>query len=298
MPLREGKTLLIVYSSGDLGDVGRHCVAMALKHPRVRCVKVVTDQPPQHLFDEKNYNKCCCPPHTHELLGFKDRLRVYPANISSDDFSHHVQNVDAVITCLGNRLPFHPDWRPHIAEYGTTRIVEALLDLDRTRQRIIMLSSVGIGNDWPPLEGLQEGNFLQGLFRTICWEQYQDLSGAERALRRTWSSNQLDYVTARCVLLPDGCPPTGLFQAIDQPQGSVRLGIGDTAAGERRGSCGRAGSDYDKFIAKLDAAQFLIQEAVLPSLHRQVVILGGRPAPIDADATIRVGDAKCASFHS
>lgn len=298
MPSTEGMTLLIVYSSGDLGDVGRHCVALALKHPRIRHVKVVTDQPPQHLFDERSYNKCRCPPHTHELLGFKDRLRVFPSDLSRDEYSRHVHNVDVVISCLGSRLPFHPNSSSHIAENGTTRIVQALLDLDKTRQRIIMLSSVGIGNDWPPLEGLREGNFLQGLFRTICWEQYQDLSGAERAVSRSWSSNQLDYVTARCVLLPDECLPTGLFRAIDQPQRSERQASPNISAEGRGDSCGRAGSDYDQYIAKLDAAQFLIQEAVRPSRHRQVVILGGMPSRTDSDTTHRDGEDQKAASHS
>ena len=297
MSAPEGMTLLIVYSSGDLGDVGRHCVALALKQPRIRQVKVVTDQPPQDLYDEQRYNKCRCPPHTHELLGFKDRLRVFPANLSHEEFSRHVQNVDAVISCLGNRLPFHPDSSSHIAENATTRIVQALLDLDKTRQRIIMLSSVGIGNDWPPLEGLREGTFLQGLFRTICWEQYQDLSGAERAVIRSWSSNQLDYVTVRCVLLPDECQPTGLFRAIDQPQGIERQANTDTDVERRRDPCGRAGPDYDQCIAKLDAALFLIQEVVRPSRHRQVVILGGRPTHTDSDVAHGDSESGKAPLH-
>jgi hypothetical protein len=33
--------------------------------------------------------------------------------------------------------------------------------------------------------------------------------------------------------------------------------------------------DYNENIAKLDAARFLVQEAVLPTLHRQVVVIGG-----------------------
>lgn len=148
-----------------------------------------------------------------------------------------------------------------------------------------MLSSVGIGNDWPPLEGLREGNLMQGLFRTICWEQYQDLSAAERALHRRWSTQQLDYVTARCVILPDERQPTGAYRAILHPQNhdskQQQSGSdGGAATVAKGGSYGRAGHDYDQSIAKLDAALFLVQEALIPSLHRQVVILGGAPSPL------------------
>jgi hypothetical protein len=285
MVSREGATLLICYSSGDLGDVGRHCVALALKHGRVRRVRVITDQPVEHLFFEGHYNKCKCPPQTHDLLAYRDRLQFISADLSHDDLSPHIGGIDAVISCLGNRLPFRPESQSRIAESGTTRIVQALLDNDQTHHRLIMLSSVGIGNDWPPLEGLREGNLLQGFFRTICWEQYQDLSAAERALHRRWSTQQLDYVTARCVILPDERQPTGAYRAILHPQDDDSKehqsgSDGAAAAGVKGSSYRRAGHDYDQSIAKLDAALFLVQEAVIPSLHRQVVILGGAPLPL------------------
>lgn len=140
------------------------------------------------------------------------------------------------------------------------------------RRRLILLSSVGIGNDWPPLNGLREGNLLAGFFRTICWNQFQDLSGAERAAHRTWSTKQLDYVTARCVMLPDEQKAQGTYRAVVQDRGEESLGSP------------RAGIDYKVSIAKVDAALFLVKEAVEPTLHRQVVVLGGEPSILPTNA--------------
>jgi hypothetical protein len=81
-----------------------------------------------------------------------------------------------------------------------------------------------------------------------------------------------------CVVLPDGREPQGAFRVVVQSQ--------QTKGNEKENKGGdnqkvpavvRAGYDYEPKIAKLDAARFLLQEAILPTLHRQVVILGGEP---------------------
>lgn len=163
-----GATCLgIIYSTGDIGDVGRHAVEAALEMPSsvIKQIKVFSINCSHSLLEDTDW-KCGCR-FSHDLYDRIDclnRIQVINVDCSRDDFSHHFTDVDAVISCLGNRNPFHPD---SVAKLGTQRIVKAMLD--NRIHRIVMLSSVGISNDWPPMEWSRSGDRLQAFFRTVCW---------------------------------------------------------------------------------------------------------------------------------
>jgi len=247
--MNTGKTLGIFFSTGDLGDVGRHAVAAALELPQhmVDQVRVFSRQ--TETLEETQW-KCACRQH-HISDSDKKRLRIIKLDCTRDEIAPHLKGVDAVISCLGNRKPFHPDC---IAKVGTERILEAMIAAKV--DRIAMLSSVGIADDWPPMEWSREGNRLQAFFRTICWVQYQDLSGAELAVRKAeQQSSNLDFLIARPVLLPETTAPAGSWylqknKYEDHP-------------------------DVD--LAKMDCARFMVQECIHCTISRKAVVVGDLP---------------------
>ena len=205
-----------------------------------------------------------------------DRLQLMDCNLTQDSADQHLDamletGVDAIIACLGNRQPFHNDC---IAGLGMQRLVEAMQrfgqrwaagssgdhrpssPLPPPPPRVLLLSSAGIGDDWPPMEWSRSGERLQAFFRTICWNQFQDLSTAERAVREYALQNpQFDYLIARSVLLGEQTRPTGQWYI-------QQVKYGDHPTEE---------------IAKRDAAQFLLQEALSPTIHQRAIVIGGMP---------------------
>jgi hypothetical protein len=251
----QAKCIGIVYSSGDIGDVGRHAVEAALELPAtlVSSVKVFSINSSQSLFQETDW-KCGCSSE-HSLSNRQeslDRLQVINVDCTKDCLSHYLSDVDAVISCLGNRKPFHPDC---IAKKGTESIIRAMLS--QQVYRIVMLSSVGISNDWPPMEWSREGQRLQAFFRTICWGQYQDLSGAELAVQLGGLENdRLDFLIARSVILGEKTRPNHRWYVQNKKY-----------------------HDHPrKKMAKMDCARFMVEEAIRPTMHRAAVVVGGMPA--------------------
>lgn len=247
-------TLAIVFSSGDLGDVGRHAVAAALEMgDAVAKVRVLSNR--LDLLDEPKW-KCACP-HPH-VPSESDRrkLELIHVNVTSPqaNLAQHLQGVHAVISCLGNRKPFHPDC---IAKVGTQRIVDAMAQQGNAK-RLVLLSSAGIADDWPPIEWSRDGLRLQGFFRTVCWKQYQDLSGAEMAVRQgAENSPGLDFLMVRAVHLTETAKPTGDWYV-------QKVKHQDHPTSE---------------MAKMDCGRFMVQQCLHPTLHRTAVVVGGAPEP-------------------
>lgn len=234
------QTLAICFSSGDLGDVGRHAVLAALELPPsvVARIRVFGSNVQQALFHDKW--KCACP--SHDIHDDNHRLDLIDhVDLTTDPVDLH--GVDAVLLCLGNRIPFHDD---NIAYAATERIV-----LQQQVPRICLLTSVGLGDDWPPLPwDRSHSQILQALFRTVCWTQFQDLSGAELVLRQ----QQNDFLVVRAVALDEERVPSGQWT------------VQTTKSEEPPASQ----------LAHMDCARFLVQEAVKGSLSRTAVVLGGQ----------------------
>jgi NAD(P)H-binding len=248
------KCIGIIYSSGDIGDVGRHAVEVALEMPPhvVASIKVFSLHSSYSLLVESDW-KCGCK-NNHSFgsrLGCLRRVQVIDVDCTKEDLVHHFSDVDAIISCLGNRQPFHADC---IAKKGTERIVQAMIQVNVPR--ICMLSSVGISNDWPPMEWSREGDRLQAFFRTICWSQYQDLTGAELAVKIGGMQNdQLDFLIVRSVLLSESSRPKHQWYVQNEKYNDHPF----------------------KTISKMDCARFVVEEAVWPSFHRRAVVVGGMP---------------------
>lgn len=248
------KCLGIIYSTGDLGDVGRHAVEVALEMPPhiVSSIKVFSINGNYSLLQETDW-KCGCL--TNHSFGNRTeclkRLEVINIDCTKDCLSNYFSGVDAVISCLGNRKPFHPDC---IAKKGTEMIVRTAIN--EKVNRIVMLSSVGISNDWPPMEWSREGDRLQAFFRTICWHQYQDLSGAELAVQMGGLENdRLDFLIVRSVMLSELSRPKHTWYVQNQKYQDHPV----------------------TYMAKMDCARFIVEEALWPSLHRSAVVVGGMP---------------------
>lgn len=246
-------TVMIVYSSGDLGDVGRHAVAAALEYPEsiIGQVRVLSCN-----FDslQQSHWKCGCDErHSLSSTDF-NRLELIPIDLATaTSLGQHFSGVDAVISCLGNRQPFHDDC---VAKTGTIKIVNAITSLD-TPPALVMLSSVGIAEDWPPMEWCREGQRLQGFFRTICWRQYQDLTGAELAVHQgAQTCPAWNFLIVRSTLLSETEKPETEWY-IQQTKHK------DHPRAE---------------LAKMDCARFMTQEVVRPSMRRRAVVVGGLPA--------------------
>jgi hypothetical protein len=250
MSEEEPKIVAIFFSSGDLGDVGRHAVAAALDLPCtiVSTVRVLSSC--IQSLEEDNW-KCGCGKHSFPEIDTQ-RLQLVRCDCTTQPLEDHLQGVHAVISCLGNRKPFHSDC---IAKTGTERIVRAILN-SRSVQRLVVMSSVGISDDWPPMEWSSEGSRLQGFFRTICWRQYQDLSGAELAVRQgAHTSPQLDFLIVRSVLLDETAKP--VFRWYIQNAKHKDHPVND--------------------FAKMDCARFMVQEAVCPTIRRRAIVVGAMP---------------------
>lgn len=251
----KAKSVGIIFSTGDIGDVGKHVVEVALEMPStvISSVKVFAINGVQALLQETDWKCGCQWQHTfcNQCL---NRLEVIDVDCTKDELEQYFTDVDVIVSCLGNRKPFHPEC---IAKQGTERIIRAMLS--ENVNRIVMLSSVGISNDWPPMEWSNEGNRLQAFFRTICWKQYQDLSGAELAVQvGAMKNDRLDFLIARSVLLSEHSRPKHTWYVQNEKYHDHPV----------------------KYISKLDCARFLLEEAIWPSLHRSAVVVGGMPKVI------------------
>uniref|UniRef100_A0A7S2GSY8 NAD(P)-binding domain-containing protein n=1 Tax=Helicotheca tamesis TaxID=374047 RepID=A0A7S2GSY8_9STRA len=254
------KVLAVLYSSGGLGDVGRHAVAAALEKPPsvISKIKVITKDPNKTLFEETNWN-CGCP-EGHVLTDEdKSRLEIIPFDFSKrggeNDLGNHLDGVDAIVSGLGNRQPFHGD---RVAKRGTGRLIDAMKGTNI--KRLVMISSIGIDDDWPPMEWRFEGKIMKWLFKTLCRREYSDLLGAERAVRQGHKENpDLNYLIIRPVGIGEKKEPVGKWYF--QKEKHVDW-VGPN-------------------VAKMDVARCMVQEALGPSRNCEALVIGAKPGKKD-----------------
>jgi hypothetical protein len=239
----KNRMLVILYGSGGLSDVGRHAVQAALEIPGVEC-KVLTQHP--EMLEESNW-KCGCP-QGHQLSEQdRKRIQVIPVKSWKDtSLSAHFQGATGVVSCLGNREPFIGDW---VAEEGNNCVIWGANE--HKVDRVVVMSSVGIEEDWKPLEWHWAGIILACLFLTIGRKSYKDLTAMEKSYR----TSNLDYLIVR---------PTGLGEDV------VPVGKWFLQKEKHKDSVG-----ID--LAKLDCARFMVQEALNPTLHKEAVVVGSEP---------------------
>lgn len=146
---------------------------------------------------------------------------------------------DAVVSCLGNRQN-KAIW----CNLGAQKVVAAMRS--QNVNRLVQLSSMGIGNDYLPMSAIKA--LWWCMLRTSNKQSYKDLV----AMEATVLSSDVDFVIVR----PMGIDPD------EKPRGSWKIL-------QRRGE-----GTLPITVAKQDVAQFMVTEALKPTLHRQCITIG------------------------
>jgi NAD(P)H-binding len=240
--------LVVLYGMGGLSDVGRHAILAALERTDVDHITVLTKYP--KLLDETNWN-CGCP-EPHQLSASdKERMTIVPMESwlsITDDLISMFRNATAVIAALGNRQPFFGHCEAADGNAAVINIMQQTKDL----KRVVICSSVGIEEDWPPLEFFPVGRYaLSLMFATCSKRNSNDLTKMERAYKAT-SETEIDYLIVRPVGLGEDIKPVNKW-AIQKKKHEDAL-------------------HFD--MAKLDCARFMVEEAINPTRHRDAVVIG------------------------
>jgi NAD(P)H-binding len=258
-----GAVLCILYSSGGLPDVGRHAVRAALDYAGFEGkIRVLAMDPHETLLKQTNWN-CACPGgHTFTPQEL-ERLELRQVDVTKDDLVPHLDNVKYVISALGNRQILYGD---RVGAKGTERLVQAMQaqlkkqtqeGQQRPSQRLVMVTSVGCNEDWPPMEFHFIGNVLKWMFRTVMASGYRDLCGAENAVRKRKNDvddASLDYCIVRPMGLSEERPPAGTW-FVQKEKYKDKVGLD---------------------MSKMDCARFVVSEALQPTYHRTAVVVGSQ----------------------
>ena len=253
MQFPTNKVLCILYSSGGIGDVGRHAVKVAIEASSDSKIRVLTSDV-KTLLEETHWKCGCGDPHIFSKAELQ-RLDVRAVDVTKDDLKPHLDNVGVVISALGNREINNPR---RVGKSGTQNLVQAM-EACKIR-RLVAVTSVGLSEDWPPLEFHWLGGILKWMFAfTRC---HVDLQGAETAIQS--SSPSLDYLLVRPVGLSEERRPKGEW-FVQRKKGEDKLGPD---------------------MGKMDCARFVVSEAMQPTFHRQGVVVGSNWENFD------LGDSK------
>jgi NAD(P)H-binding len=245
--------LVILYGVGGLSDVGRHAILAALERTDIEHVTVLTRHP-NLILEETKWNCACPEPHVFSDSN-KERMTIVPIQSWKDDnIVPHFDSATAVITALGNRQPFfgHND-----AADGNDAVLHAIHQQQQTAKnndlkRVVICSSVGVEEDWPPLEFFAMGRVaLSTMFLTCSKRNFKDLTTMERHYKATDESS-IDYLFVRPVGLGEDVKPVNAW------------------ALQKRKHVDKLGFD----MAKLDCAQYMVEEAIHPTRHRDAVVIG------------------------
>lgn len=253
--------LVILYGMGGLSDVGRHAVQAALEQTPevVEHVTVLTEHP--ELLDESNWNCGCPDPHALTEAD-RTRLTVVPVpswkkkNSADVDalLEPHFADATAVVSCLGNRNATVGHWVSHAGNLAVIRAVQQQQrkNKDLRTRRVVVCSSIGIEEDWPPMEMFPLGRaIMTAIYLTLGYALFRDLTAMERAYRAT-APEEIDYLLVRPVGIGEEVRPAGTWEL--QKEKYV--------------------DDVGFNMAKLDVARFMVQEAIKPTRHREAVVIG------------------------
>lgn len=149
------------------------------------------------------------------------------------------------------------------AEEGNNAVISALQkgaeEGKPTTKRVVVMTSVGVEEDWPPVEWVWVGKILAFLFLTLARKSYRDLTMMERAYR----NSKLDYLLVRPVGIGEDVAPVGKWY-LQKEKYKDALGFN---------------------MAKLDVARFMVEEALHPTRHQDAVVIGAEPASDTKEST-------------
>ncbi|KAI2507432.1 NAD(P)H-binding protein [Fragilaria crotonensis] len=241
--------LVILFSKGGLGDVGRHAVRAALERPTEIEHITVLSQHSESLNDD-NWN-CGCDSSLHKFSDDeKQRLSIVHVESWSDTtLASHFEGAGAVISCLGNRQMTLGD---RVGGEGSAVVVKAM-NLHKIR-RAIVISSIGVGDDWPPLEFSWAGKIMACIFLTCGRSDYKDLTLVESTFQ---DSQNIDYLFVRPAGLAEDVVPKGHWYVQKEKHKDKSMSI---------------------LLAKLDCARFMVEEAINPTRSKTAAVVGS-PLP-------------------
>lgn len=245
-------TVAVLYATtGGMGDVGKFAVALATKRglrvrPVALCFGTGETDGPSSNSSTVDVEDTALKDETEAVLeGLEGGIPTIDvaAGASADrELEGALGGATSVVSCLGNRQPGMERW----CEKGTRAVLAAMKASGA--ERLVCLSSMGIGRDFlktTPLTCL-----WAAMLRTVLRSARRDLSSMEDAVR----GSGLDYLLVRPVGLTPSEPPRGSCD--------VLLERGDH------------GGRLAFMLSKQDAAGFLLEEALSPTLRNRAVTIG------------------------
>ncbi|KAL3776833.1 hypothetical protein ACHAW5_001181 [Stephanodiscus triporus] len=258
--------VVVLYGIGGLSDVGRHAILAALENRSIDKITVITEYPEK--LNENNWDCGCVGGHTNPFDDPDNASRLDMVKIDSwtkeqPDLATHFSGAIGVVSCLGHRQPGwkYPELikRGLIAYVGNKQVIAAMnaAKVDRA----VVITSIALNGDksWPHWAS----GVMGCLFKTFQRKSGNDLIRMEAA----YVESSLDYLFVRPVGIAEDKVPTGQYY-LQQPCEMKSL---DVASGKIID--GILGGN----MAKMDAARFMVDEAVRPTLHRTSRVVGSKP---------------------
>jgi nucleoside-diphosphate-sugar epimerase len=241
------QTVAIFYATkGGMGDVGKFAIALAQERvPKfnVRAIALSIEESDEgndigadvDVTDSETREKM------EKLLNAIEILKIDVADESAEmKITEALEDVDAVITCLGNRQPSMERW----CSLGTRKVINAMKAKDV--KRLVSLSSMGIGKDYIRISPLT--CIWSFLLSTLLRSVRKDLNDLEKAV----GESGLDFVIVRPVgLTPERAPHGYCDHLLSRDDGKLEFAL-----------------------AKSDAASFMLDEALHPTIHGRDVTIG------------------------
>lgn len=250
----------VLYATcGGMGDVGKFVALHALNHPNVTPTIVAVSFASTEgtgLGEPVDITDAVLRETVTAKLAAADVIRVdIGADGAEAALAAACANTDAVVACLGNRQEENmgrlfgiPGYPTRWCELGARKTMAAMATAGVSR--LVQLSSFGIGDDYTPLSGLKV--FWRLLLNTAGRSMRRDLINMEAAVT---ASDSIDYALVRALGLTPDRDPTGQVKVLrSSDDGNV-----------------------DMSVAKSDIAQFMLDEALAPTVHRAAVTVGHPP---------------------
>mmetsp|Transcript_14257 Transcript_14257/g.40401 ORF Transcript_14257/g.40401 Transcript_14257/m.40401 type:complete len:252 (+) Transcript_14257:249-1004(+) len=242
------RTIAVLFSSvgSGMGDVGKFCVVQGLRKTGVVIKPVALSAPLTEGSDKQITVDVTYEAGKAQVSDAFGSLPSLPRiDITSQEaqskIEDELQGCDAVIACLGSR---QPSKKTRWCALGAEKIVAAMKSAGV--ERIVNLSSMGIGEDFQPWNFLK---YFWWLFlRTVIPSALSDLTAMEKVI----TTSGLDYLQVMCMGISPEEPPRGSWHLLEK-RGDGKLAM---------------------TVSKEDVAAFMLSEAITPKHSKARVTIG------------------------